>query len=104
MKKSLVIGIAIVLGMAIYFAYQNHVARTSEQREALIALCDNTKVGSYNINAINDKFAHYYSEQLPDKENISQKLFGMSKSRFDTFCVVSYDSEGNITDSSVSYD
>lgn len=104
MKKSLIIGSILIMSMVAYFAYQNYADRTIEKRESLIAACNGLEFGESKIDELNVLFADYYSENLTSTGTTSRKLFGMSKSKFSTFCVVTYTDEGTVVSGGVSYD
>lgn len=104
MKKNIIIVLIIVAILIIYLFYRDHVSNQAEQREYLISTCNSIEFGSTNITETDRLFEAFHSEDLDGGSTTSKRLYGLSESRFDSFCVLTYTEEGVIIDGGVSYD
>jgi len=106
MKKQIVALILLILLITTSFLAYSYFTKLKEtQRDFLAAYCgEDLGQRDVTIEEVSGVLDNFYSEELPQKDSLNERLFGLSKSRFDTFCVVTYDQEGSVVKSGVSYD
>jgi hypothetical protein len=104
-RAAVIIPICVFIAIIIfYLVYKSHVSELTERKEFLINTCNSITASTTNLFETDKLFDGYYSEDISTNSTTSKKLYGLSESKFDTFCVVTYRPDKTIIKSGVSYD
>jgi hypothetical protein len=101
--KKITIAIIIILTL-LSIIYYSYIWERKQKVIFLETVCSNLILNTDRLE-INKKLSDYYIKSLPSvDENQIKVFYGMSKSGFDPFCVVTYDKDNKLINSGFSFD